>query len=233
MSHVFCLPLQQINKNSMDKNSFLKQYAKYALNGHDYVEIAGIKWATKNVGAENETDYGLYFAWGEIQGHTVDELKNDEVLFSASAYKYSMLKDSHQGLMAKYNEEDGKTVLDLSDDAARAYLGGSWRTPTDEEFNSLIKATTHEWIENYKGSGVNGMLFTDKKDKTKKVFFPAAGFCYNGSLDGKGSYGCVWSSTLGSLDVVYGRGLDFYSGYRSMGNGYRRSGFSVRGVCVC
>ena len=207
----------------MDKNKdiFLKQYINYMLNGHDYVEIAGIKWATKNVGAEKETDYGLYFAWREIQGHTVDELKNCETLFSASAYEYS-----------KYNEEDGKTVLDLSDDAARAHLGGSWRTPTDEEFDSFVKATTHEWIENYKGSGVNGMLFTDKNDKTKKVFFPAAGYCHNGSLYDNGSYGCLWSSSLRTSSANNGSCFYFGSVYKSMHFNLRCDGFSIRGVCV-
>ena len=30
-------------------------------NGHDYVEIGGIKWATMNIGANSVTDTGLYF----------------------------------------------------------------------------------------------------------------------------------------------------------------------------
>jgi hypothetical protein len=34
-------------------------------NGHDYVEIGGIKWATMNVGATKVTDVGLYFQWGD------------------------------------------------------------------------------------------------------------------------------------------------------------------------
>ena len=30
-----------------------------------------VKWANMNVGAENDTDYGTYFAWGEVIGYTV------------------------------------------------------------------------------------------------------------------------------------------------------------------
>ena len=40
-------------------------------NGHEYVDLglpSGTLWAKCNVGAQNETDYGLYFAWGETTG---------------------------------------------------------------------------------------------------------------------------------------------------------------------
>ena len=40
------------------------------INGHEYIEIAGRKWATMNVGATTvaespETAYGDYYTWGE------------------------------------------------------------------------------------------------------------------------------------------------------------------------
>lgn len=30
---------------------------------------SGLKWADCNVGAKKETDYGLYFQWGDIVGY--------------------------------------------------------------------------------------------------------------------------------------------------------------------
>lgn len=41
------------------------------INGHDYVIIGGLKWATMNVGAttvaeDNATAFGDFYAWGEI-----------------------------------------------------------------------------------------------------------------------------------------------------------------------
>ena len=42
-------------------------------NGFEYVDLglpSGTKWATCNVGADKETDYGLYFAWGETVGYS-------------------------------------------------------------------------------------------------------------------------------------------------------------------
>ncbi len=33
----------------------------------EYVDLGlSVKWATMNIGAESVTDYGVYFAWGEI-----------------------------------------------------------------------------------------------------------------------------------------------------------------------
>lgn len=34
---------------------------------------SGLKWAKWNVGANSETDYGLYFKWGETEGKTSAE----------------------------------------------------------------------------------------------------------------------------------------------------------------
>ena len=38
---------------------------------YEYVDLGlSVKWAKCNVGAEKETDAGLYFAWGETTGYT-------------------------------------------------------------------------------------------------------------------------------------------------------------------
>ena len=45
---------------------------------HDFVEIGGIKWATMNIGASQPSDYGLYFAWGDTQGYTAEQVGSGE-----------------------------------------------------------------------------------------------------------------------------------------------------------
>ena len=48
---------------------------------YDYVDLglpSGTLWATKNVGATNETDYGLYFQWGDTQGYTSEQVGVDK-----------------------------------------------------------------------------------------------------------------------------------------------------------
>ena len=61
-------------------------------NKHAYVNLelpSGTLWATMNVGANSETDYGLYFAWGETQGYTgatqetIDDVLYDIFYFTA------------------------------------------------------------------------------------------------------------------------------------------------------
>ncbi len=192
--------------------------------GHEYVEIGGVKWATCNVGAENETDYGKYFAWGEVNGYTADEVRNGVKSFSWEDYEFGY--DA-----SKYNETDDKAVLDIIDDAVTVNMGSGWRMPTREEFIVLGKATISKWVTNYKCNGVNGFILTDKKDPSKKLFIPACGFCSNGGVISVGSYGYYWSSSIYSNNVQYARCICFNYGYVGLQHYYFRFlGFHVRGV---
>jgi hypothetical protein len=74
------------------------------------------------------------------------------------------------------------------------------------------------------------MVFTDKNDSSKKLFFPTAGNCRDGSVNLVGSGGRYWSSSLYASDVVGGRYLFFGSGNCGMNYNNRCRGFSVRGV---
>jgi hypothetical protein len=73
-----------------------------------YVEIGGIKWSTMNIGASTETDTGLYFQWGDIQGYTASQVGTDKE-FTWESYKYC--NDSAGRVMTKYNNTDGLTTL--------------------------------------------------------------------------------------------------------------------------
>jgi uncharacterized protein (TIGR02145 family) len=213
---------------------------------HDFVEIGGIKWATMNVGANSITDTGLYFQWGDTQGYTADQVGDGEGLkyFDWEDYKYAELDPSGSNgsgsgsgsgggtyKMTKYNETDGKTVLEASDDAVTAAWGGGWRMPTKEDFAALSAAVNTEWVTNYQGSGVNGRLMTDKTDSSKVLFFPAAGYCGNGSVYYVGSIGFYWSSSVGSSNVQNAYGLYFDSSlvyWQDLSSRYY--GLAVRGV---
>ena len=196
---------------------------------HEYVEIGGIKWATMNVGANSITDTGLYFQWGDTQGYTAEQVGSDEgqKYFGWTDYKYSNNGGSTAAAMTKYNSTDGKMVLESTDDAATAAWGSGWRMPTDAEFNELKENTNYEWTTI---NGVNGGKFTSKTDGTKYVFFPAAGYCNDGTHDDAGSYSYIWSSTLNSSNVSNGMYINFSSGGGDMDYVSRCIGFSVRGV---
>ena len=201
---------------------------------HDYVEIGGVKWATMNVGATGVTDTGLYFQWGDTQGYTAAQCGSGEgqKYFGWADYKY-WTGDTGSGSsgMTKYNATDGKTVLDAEDDAVTTAWGGQWRMPTVAEYVALGKAVTSAWTADYQGSGVAGMICTDKTDSSNVLFFPACGSCYNGSVDYVGRFGGNWSSSLNSSNDKFAYRLSFYDG-RLVWNqdDWRNGGRPVRGV---
>lgn len=219
--------------HTLVKSSNFTEYFVDA-NGHDYVEIGGLLWATKNIGAEDITDTGLYFQWGDIQGYTAEQVGSGEgqKYFGWEDYKYNDGTSSPTASnMTKYNNTDGKTTLDLSDDGVNAAWGGNWRMPTLEEFVALGAAVNTVWTSDYQGTGVAGLVCTDKTDSSKVLFFPAVSFCGNGSVSTVGSNGFYWSSSVNSSSVQYAYGLGF-NNYATtwQSNNRRMGGFSVRGV---
>lgn len=174
-------------------------------NGHDYVEIGGLKWATMNIGASQPSDYGLHFQWGDTQGYTADQLGSGEgqKYFGMADYKYGDGTSSGAAGKTKYNSTDDLTTLEASDDAAVANWGGSWRMPTTEEYAALGAAVNFAWTADYQGSGVAGLVCTDKTDSSKVLFFPATGYYINGSVHDVGSRGYYWSSSVYSSDTRY------------------------------
>ena len=204
-----------------DELNKLCQQKQHDFNGHEYVDLglpSGTLWAKKNVGADSETDYGLYFAWGETKG-----FKPGKRIFDWPNYKY----DEPNGTCIKYNDRDNKKVLDLDDDAAHVNMGGEWRMPTREQIKELFDNTTYETTEK---CGVKGMLFRSKVN-CNTLFVPFAGYAYDGSVYDDGHRGLVWSSSLDSSVVL----LAFYlsvdeKGGAGLSGNLRCYGFSVRGV---
>ena len=187
---------------SLIKDDSKIHYFEDPYKGHEYVEIGGLKWATMNIGASQPSDYGcLYFAWGDTQGYTAEQVGYGEgqKQFIWENYKYGNGTSSPGDTgMTKYNKTDGLTTLEAVDDAAVANWGGSWRMPTKAEFKALGAAVNTEWTADYQGSGVAGLVCTDKTDSSKTLFFPAVGGCSYGSVSSVGYVGDYWSSSLDS-----------------------------------
>ena len=191
-------------------------------NGHEYVDLGlSVKWATCNVGASKPEEYGDYFAWGETQPKTT---------YDWSTYKWC---NGSYNTLTKYNNSssygtvDNKTQLELSDDAARANWGGSWRMPTDAELTELREQCTWTWTTQ---NGVNGYKVTSKKNGNS-IFLPAAGCRRDGSLYGAGSGGLYCSGSLLMDSPRYAYYLHFGSVNVGWYDYYRYFGFTVRPVC--
>lgn len=169
---------------------------------------SGLLWAKANIGSAKPEGIGLYFSWGNTDGHA-----------EGSGYDFSQ---------AVYDTTPGKAItnnLSLSQDAARANLGAPWRMPTAAEFQELYDNCTYVWTTL---NGVNGILFTSNVNGNT-LFFPAAGF-YNGtSLSNRGSRGGYWSSAYNSATSAHSLGFDS-SSIDPQNDSGRRIGFSVRAV---
>ena len=179
------------------------------INGHEYVDLglpSGLKWATCNVGADSPEEYGNYYAWGEVETKSEYTISNSRTR--------------------------GKSMSDISGnstyDVARAKWGGSWRLPTEEEFNELRQKCKWEWTtqngkKGYKVTGPNG----------NSVFLPAAGYRYGSSLclaEEYVDYVYYWSSTPSESDDDYAYGLGFGISNHDVNWHNRYYGQSVRPV---
>ena len=157
-------------------------------NGFEYVDLglpSGTKWATCNVGANSETDNGLYFPCGGIVG------------LDSPYYEDNF--DSHK---LKYNGGK-KATLHLDNDAAHIHMGGKWHMPTMEQFEELLdeKNTVSTWIYDYCIREVSGRLFRSRiNDET--LFIPANGFINNHALYRKDVNCSIWTSSL-DFSTVY------------------------------
>ena len=190
-------------------------------NGYGYVDLGlSVKWATMNVGASSPEDYGDYFAWGEVE---------PKDYYDWSTYKYCNGPSSR---LTKYCSNssygtngftDNKTQLELSDDAARANWGGSWRMPTKAEQDELREQCTWTWT-------TQGCRVTSKTNGNS-IFLPAAGFLIDSSRHLAGSNGYYWSSSLYTDDPRLAWIVYFDSGIVNRFYFTRYYGQSVRPVC--
>ena len=169
---------------------------------YDYVEIGGIKWATKNLGATKIGDYGLFFQWGNTQGYTYQQLLNNEHNLSIENHPLYNSNNSDD-ITTKYNLTDEKTELELIDDPVHAALGGNWRIPTETEYITLFEHTKQVWVNNYNNT-LSGLLLIDSNDGSKQLYFPACGSfrasnASQNNWDSGNLYVQYWTSKLSGI----------------------------------
>lgn len=195
------------------------------VTSHPYVDLGtGVLWATCNLGASSPEEFGNYYAWGETaaMGEAPTDYPADfggyknpnymnlstKTTFTDENYKYYKEKrageyeDEEVIIYSKYNDSDGKTLLDPADDAAVANWGSDWRMPTWEEFDALFYECFWQWVTSYNGKNVHGFIVYKAKDEADKgcmdyydtpvasysiedphIFLPAAGSYWDGSFD--------------------------------------------------
>lgn len=130
---------------------------------------SGTCWASCNLGADREEEYGFYLAWGETEPK--DHYFYDNYTYAAP--------DGSQSTV-----DIGECISGTQYDAAKTQLGGFWRLPTEEELKELIELCDWEWdhigdIYGVRVTGPNG----------KSIFLPAGG--KNGKRE-EGEYQCAY-----------------------------------------
>ena len=138
-----------------------------------------VYWAECNLSdngfVSSPEKYGDYYAWGETRSKST---------YTESNYLY----------------KDNPKTLPLTADAAHAILGGNWRMPTKDEFQTLLDNCTVDWPTTR--NGVRGGLFTSKING-KSIFLPAAGHIFSSGIDEVGTMGFYWSSSNNSIYSAY------------------------------
>ena len=186
------------------------------INGYEYVDLglpSGLKWATCNIGASSLSDFGDYFAWGEITPKASYDERN-----CLTAQKNNLQLES-EGII------NSEGILTIPYDAAHANWGATWRIPTKEEFEELIDKCNWSWIN---CSGTTGYEVTGPNGKM--IFMPAAGYRYGELLCYSDKFGAYWSATVFKGILKNAFYLDFFNNYRYVGSYTRFYGRSVRPV---
>ena len=189
---------------------------------------SGTLWMDRNVGAEKDTDYGLYFAWGETEGYS--GITTDKQ-FSWTDYKYAngaynkLTKYCNNSSYGNSGYTDSLTTLETTDDSASQNVH-KFVMPTKAQLQELIDGTTYTWTTK---DGVSGGLFTSKVN-SNSIFVLAAGYCGGGSQGDVGEGGGLWSSSLYESYPYGAWYLGFDSGEVDLHGGGRCDGLSVRGV---
>ena len=181
-----------------------------------FVDLAlpsGLLWAEKNVGANRPEDDGLYFSWGNVDGHTATD-----------GYDFGSNNDG------PYASTPGAALTgnipsNITYDAAMHNMGAPCRMPTVSEFQELNANCISEWTTQ---NGVNGHRFTSRINGNS-IFFPAAGYRSGVSLYNRGSNGRYWSSSRSAAAYGYSMYFNASAVYPADAND-RFRGFSVRAV---
>ena len=196
---------------------------------------------TANGLADDETDYGDYFAWGATKpwytsysGGRIEEseliggksggyIQANTPYFESETYSYT-----------KYTTT-GNT-LEAEDDAARQILKGNWQLPTTEIWVALYNANQNKVYWGPNGdktletiSEIKGMKISKKDDSNTYIFLPAAGYVHGTGFEDVGSIFYYWSGTANSTQYAYD--LTFWGGnVTAQDFSDRHLGFSVRPV---
>lgn len=147
-----------LQKKSCAKNESLNNFTISEQNVCSSVVDLGLSvyWASCNVGASKQEEYGKFYAWGEVE---------EKAKYTYNSYRYS-------------HEVIGDDICGTQYDVAKIMLGGKWRMPTEKEFEELIKKCEFRTCEI---NGIYGHRVIGPNGNS--IFLPAGGDIRNKRKD--------------------------------------------------
>lgn len=215
------------------------------LDEYSWIEIGGIRWCTKLLGAATSYDYtAKLYQWGDIIGYSEPNSSKTVHNYNRASYKFNDgYSDYNPEAWAKYSGDVLTASFTLNYDFDAAYIEMNkstelsneyiWRIPTLKELSVLVshKVTlSSTTITGYDGTeiqlastpgvgtvnGVTGMCFAENITGTTDVLFiPFRGNGYNNYVANVGNACFVWSSTLVKASPDYSYYM--YAGKNDLG----------------
>ncbi|MDO5343128.1 MAG: hypothetical protein Q4F69_11865 [Bacteroidia bacterium] len=238
--------------DNVDKTWDIKAGTFYSKGGtgeafvvkHEFVDLgltSGNLWADCNVGSGAPEESGVYYQWGGTDSVTKTSINlnwincpytNGEVLVVDEYTKIFKKYITREAYAAEGYPVDNKIDLELMDDASYLMWGHRGKMANKKDFEELLNECDHQWCDDYKETGVKGVIFTSKANPQKSIFFPAAGSRTGTELSDVGVACRYWSTSLyGHLD---NHGLYFYyekdKTPSAVYNGYRYYGRPLRPI---
>ena len=181
---------------------------------------SGLLWASFNVGATKPEEPGNYYAWGETETKDSYNWANYKWCKGTSSSLTRYCTSDGSSYWKGEGDPDGKTTFkdyDYADDVARQLLGGTWRTPTKEEWQELLDKSTHT-ADNYYGP--NG----------QSILLPNTGFQNAVGLNNADD-GYYWSSSLQDQGMGNSSAAWFMDNHNpNLNTGGRSYGLAIRAV---
>ncbi len=221
---------------------------------HDYVTIGGKKWATMNIGATTVAGSGTVTTPYYIDDTYSNSTSNKVKSCFGTYFKWGETTATNGSYDFPIPNACDNEVLCSKHDVATVNWGSTWRTPTWEDFMALSYACSYTatpesltaeikeggiyWLSAAQKhepdyTGVAGILFVDREDPSKRVFFPAAGYVGGWKLQEGELYG-YYLSSIPDSDTKYSKVMYFDSSNLSVYKAYsilmNNVGYSVRPV---
>lgn len=179
-------------------------------------------WKSAKVpGTESNVINGDYFQWAAYPGYCGSSSDSDKGLLIYNSFNSSFsfkgtnnfsiekISPYYAGAWKAYTDTYAiEAALKSNDDAASIIQGATWRMPTKDEFDAMKTSTFWAkdatdcgyYVFTPKSSVDNGKINTEEipdgyNKSNALLFFPAAGYGYEGGLKNSGSHSYYWTST--------------------------------------